>query len=98
VFASLKAAYREHAERLKRGGVNTTGKEHFTSLFSLARERAFTPKNIKAGFAVNGLFPLNPDRVARVRTLSAVVDVLVQIHVLVADPTLGPALVEKDAA
>ena len=45
--------------------MNTIGKEHFTSLFSPARERAFTPKNIKAGFAASGLFPFNPDRVLR---------------------------------
>jgi len=45
--------------------VNTIGKQHFTSLFSPARKRAFTPKNIKAGFAASGLFPFNPDRVLR---------------------------------
>jgi hypothetical protein len=65
VFASLKDAYREQVDRLERGGVNTIGKQHFTSLFSPARERAFTPKNINAGFAVSGLFPFNPDRVLR---------------------------------
>ena len=65
VFAPLKAAYHEQVDRLERGGVNTVGKEHFTSLFSLARERAFTPKNIKAGFAASGLFPFNPERVLR---------------------------------
>lgn len=45
--------------------MNTIGKQHFTTLFSPARERAFTPKNIKAGFAASGLFPFNPDRVLR---------------------------------
>lgn len=65
VFAPLKAAYRGQAERLERGGVNTIGKEHFTSLYSPAREKAFTPKNIIAGFAASGLFPFNPDRVLR---------------------------------
>lgn len=65
VFAPLKSAYREQVERLERGGVNTIGKEHFTSLYSPARERAFTPKNIKAGFAASGLFPFNPERVLR---------------------------------
>ncbi|EOA90819.1 uncharacterized protein SETTUDRAFT_101808 [Exserohilum turcica Et28A] len=63
VFAPLKAAYREQVERLERGGVNSIGKEHFTSLFSPARVKAFTAKNIKAGFAASGLFPFNPDRV-----------------------------------
>jgi hypothetical protein len=64
-FAPLKAAYRDQVDRLEQGGVNTIGKEHFTSLYSPARERAFTPKNIKAGFAACGLFPFNPDRVLR---------------------------------
>jgi hypothetical protein len=63
VFAPLKAAYREQVERLERGGVNTIGKEHFTPLFSPARVKALTAKNIKAGFAASGLFPFNPDRV-----------------------------------
>ena len=63
VFAPLKTAYREQVERLERGGVNTIGKEHFTTLFSPARYRAFTAKNIKAGFAASGLLPFNPDRV-----------------------------------
>jgi hypothetical protein len=45
--------------------VNTIGKQHFTALFSPAREKAFTPKNIKAGFAASGLFPFNPERVLR---------------------------------
>jgi hypothetical protein len=64
-FAPLKAAYRDQVDRLEQGGVNTIGKEHFTSLYSPAREIAFTPKNIKAGFAASGLFPFNPDRVLR---------------------------------
>jgi hypothetical protein len=65
VFAPLKAAYREQVDRLERGGVNTIGKEHFTTLYSPARERAFTSKNIKAGFAASGLVPFNPERVIR---------------------------------
>jgi hypothetical protein len=64
-FAPLKAAYCDQVDRLEQGGVNMIGKEHFTSLYSPARERAFTPKNIKAGFAASGLFPFNPDRVLR---------------------------------
>jgi hypothetical protein len=64
-FAPLKAAYRDQVDRLELGGVNTIGKEHFTALYSPAREVAFTPKNIKAGFAASGLFPFNPDRVLR---------------------------------
>ncbi len=34
-------------------------------MYSSAKERAFTPRNIKAGFAVSGLFPFNPDKVLR---------------------------------
>ncbi len=65
VFAPLKSAYRDQVEILERGGVNTVGKQHFTSLYSPARQRAFTPKNIKAGFVASGLFPFNPNRVLR---------------------------------
>ncbi|KAF2004661.1 DDE-domain-containing protein [Amniculicola lignicola CBS 123094] len=39
VFAPLKAVYRDEVERLDRGGVNAIGKEHFTSLYSRARNR-----------------------------------------------------------
>ena len=65
VFAPLKSAYRERVKRLEKGGVNTIGKEHFTFLYSPVRETAFTPKNIKAGFAANGLVPFNPNRVLK---------------------------------
>lgn len=41
------------------------GKEHFTSLYSPARIKAFTPRNIKAGFAACGLAPFNPGKVLR---------------------------------
>jgi hypothetical protein len=49
VFASLKEAYHDEADRLFRGGANTVGKQHFTSLYSPAREKAFTKRNITAG-------------------------------------------------
>ena len=49
VFAPLKAAYRDAVERLERGGVNAIGKQHFTLLYSSARVKAFTKKNIIAG-------------------------------------------------
>ncbi|ORX99349.1 hypothetical protein BCR34DRAFT_442354, partial [Clohesyomyces aquaticus] len=41
------------------------GKEHFTFLYSIARERAFTLRNIKAGFAASSLVLFNLDRVLR---------------------------------
>ena len=65
VFAPLKAAYRNQVERLYRGGAGTIGKEHFTYLYSIARKRAFTQRNIAAGWAATGLFPFNPDRVLK---------------------------------
>jgi hypothetical protein len=65
VFAPLKAAYRDEAEQLEPGGVNTIGKGHFTYLYSPARKRAFTKKNILARWAKSGLFPFNPDKVLR---------------------------------
>ena len=65
VFAPLKEAYQDQVDRLFRGGTNTIGKEHFTSVYSPARERAFTKKNITSAWAACGLFPFNPDRVLR---------------------------------
>jgi len=65
VFAPLKTAYRDAVERLERGGVNTIGKQHFTSLYSSARKAAFTKRNIRAGWSKCGLTPLNPQRVLK---------------------------------
>jgi hypothetical protein len=65
VFAPLKTAYRDQVERLNREGIDTVGKEHFTSLYSPARDRALTKRNITAGWAATGLFPFNPERVFR---------------------------------
>jgi DDE superfamily endonuclease len=65
VFGPLKVAYRDQVERLYRGSANTVGKEHFTSLYSSAREKALTSRNIKSGWIKAGLFPFNPDRVLR---------------------------------
>jgi hypothetical protein len=65
VFAPLKTAYRDNAERLERGGVNTVRKQHFTSLYSLARDTAFTKRNVLAGWSKGGLFLFNPQRVLR---------------------------------
>ncbi|OCK78530.1 DDE-domain-containing protein, partial [Lepidopterella palustris CBS 459.81] len=63
VFGPLKAAYRDQVELLYRGGANTVGKEHFTALYSVVREKAFMPNNIRAGWGKCGLYPFNPDRV-----------------------------------
>jgi hypothetical protein len=63
VFALLKAAYRDQVERLERGGIGTIGKQHFTYLYSPARERAFTKRNILAGWKASGLYPFNPDKI-----------------------------------
>jgi hypothetical protein len=65
VFAPLKAAYRDQVERLYRGGADTVGKEHFTSLYSPARNKALTKRNITAAWAASGLYPFNPDRVLK---------------------------------
>ncbi|XP_014553202.1 hypothetical protein COCVIDRAFT_80242, partial [Bipolaris victoriae FI3] len=63
VFAPLKTAYRDQVERLNRGGIDTVGKEHFTSLYGPARTKAFTRRNIKAAWAASGLLPFDPERV-----------------------------------
>ncbi|KAK7177538.1 transposase [Paraphaeosphaeria sporulosa] len=53
---------RTYAVLSERGHI---GKEHFTSLYKPARNKAFTKRNILAGWAATGLFPFNPDRVLR---------------------------------
>jgi hypothetical protein len=63
VFGPLKTAYREQVERMELGGVNTVGKQHFTYLYSPAREKAFTKRNILGAWRGSGLFPFNPNRV-----------------------------------
>ncbi|KAH9867748.1 hypothetical protein J1614_008185 [Plenodomus biglobosus] len=63
VFSPLKVAYREQVERLERGCVGTIGKQHFTYLYSPARDQAFTSRNIRAGWSRAGLFPFNPAKV-----------------------------------
>jgi DDE superfamily endonuclease len=63
IFSPLKTAYRDLVKRMYRGGLKRVGKEHFASLYSHAREVAFTPHNISAGWRGSGLVPFNPDRV-----------------------------------
>ncbi|XP_014562632.1 hypothetical protein COCVIDRAFT_32618 [Bipolaris victoriae FI3] len=65
VFGPLKTTYRDQVERLYRGGLTNINKEHFTTIYSLARESAITKKNILAGWAKTRLFPFNPERVLR---------------------------------
>jgi len=65
VFGPLKIAYREQVEQLYRGGANTVGKQHFTLLYSRARDAAFTFRNIKSGCSKTGLYPFNPDVVLK---------------------------------
>ncbi|KFY25557.1 hypothetical protein V493_04585 [Pseudogymnoascus sp. VKM F-4281 (FW-2241)] len=79
VFAPLKAAYRDEAERLYRV-TNAIGKKHFTYLYSPARDKAFTKRNITAAWAASGLFPFNPDRV-----LKTILKPLAQITIPPAD-------------
>ena len=43
--------------------MNAIGKQHFTFLYSSARMKAFTKKNILAGWSKGGLYPFNPQRV-----------------------------------
>ena len=49
VFAPLKAAYCDAVERLGRDVVNAVGKQQFRFLYSAARNKAFTKKNILTG-------------------------------------------------
>jgi len=68
VFSPLKVAYRDNVERMERGGVNTIGKQHFTALYSPAREVSFTKRNVLAGWSKGGLLPFDPQRVLREMT------------------------------
>ena len=65
IFGSLRAAYRDKIKQLYRGGVDTVREKHFTSLYSLARNKTLTARNIKAAWAASGLFPFNPNRVLK---------------------------------
>lgn len=65
VFAPLKTYYGEEVDEFCRGGVIVIGKQHFTEMYSKARDKALTCRNIKAAWAKAGLYPWNPDRVLR---------------------------------
>ena len=63
VFGPLKNAYRDQLERLNMGDVDTIDKEHFTYMYSPAREKVFTVRNIRSGWSGTGLFPFNPNKI-----------------------------------
>jgi hypothetical protein len=63
IFRPLKTAYRDQVDRLYRGGANTVGKQHFTYLYSRARDAAFMARNIKSDWSKTGLYPFNANRV-----------------------------------
>jgi hypothetical protein len=65
VFGPLKAAYRDEVERLYCRGLTNISKEHFTTVYSRARVKAMTKRNILASWAKTSLSPFNPDRVLR---------------------------------
>jgi hypothetical protein len=64
-FAPLKTAYLDKVKRLKRGGIDTVGKERFTYLYSPARDTASTKGYIRANWAATGLYPFNAERVLK---------------------------------
>ena len=64
-FSTKSMENRDEVERLFSGGLDSVGKEHFTSLYMRARERALTKRNITAAWAASGLFPFDPERVLR---------------------------------
>lgn len=63
VIGPLQIAYREQVEQLYRGGANTVGKQHFTLLYSRARDMTFTSRNIKSVSSKTGMCSFNPNRV-----------------------------------
>jgi len=68
VFGPLKTAYREQVEQQFRRGAGAVGKEHFTRMYSNARNKALSARNIHAGWSKAGLFPFYPGRVLRSMT------------------------------
>ena len=76
MFSSLKTAYREQVERFEREKVNVIDKKHFTTLYNVARKKAFTRKNILTKFVACNLFSFNPRKVLRnmIKPLTDVVD------------------------
>jgi hypothetical protein len=58
VFSSLQNYYSEEVNKLQGRAITN---DNFPNLLSRARRRAFTEKNIKAGFRASGIVPLNPN-------------------------------------
>jgi hypothetical protein len=65
VFASLKHWYRRAVDARLRLGEIRIPKLEFLSIYSEARPRAMTDKNIKSGFRQAGLVPFNPGSALR---------------------------------
>jgi len=72
VFSALKQAVTREISKIMDYGVPTIKKFEWADAYRLARPQAFTEKNIKAGFANAGLYPLNRRRViSRLRNTSS---------------------------
>lgn len=60
VFSSLKAVYHEQVERMKRGGVNTIGKQHFTYLYSSAGKKHLSRRIFSQHEEINCILTIRP--------------------------------------
>ena len=61
IFGPLKTLYRKHSRRLyTQTDISALGKLRFFLCLIKARAEAITSHNIKAGWRVSGLWPLNP--------------------------------------
>lgn len=61
IFSPLKEYYRQ--EMAKHRGVSTTAaisKHHFSQAYWVAREKAFSPSNVRSAFKDTGIYPFNP--------------------------------------
>ncbi|RPB11153.1 DDE-domain-containing protein, partial [Morchella conica CCBAS932] len=58
VFSSLQNYYSEEVNKLQGRAITN---DNFPNLLARARRKAFTEKNIKAGFRASGIVPLNPN-------------------------------------
>ena len=71
-FSALKRAYHTRLKRLLTDAYydsSVTGKRAFLKCYCLARSKAFTESNIKAGWMATGLWPINMAKPLRSKLL-----------------------------
>ena len=65
IFEPLQKIYDDLVSQESEAGIDSINKDIFINLYTEAREKAFTPNVIKAGFKATGLVPFNPQEVLK---------------------------------